>query len=105
MSKKFVDLHKEFSPTGEWQGTYIKIDISLIMKGVLQSLTSTQLKVLLVIAAHMNEDGKCFPSIDRIMDLTNCPRQTVVDAIGAMEYLTMKNPVQIINSMAGKLQK
>jgi len=84
MSKKFVDLHKEFNYKGEWQGTYIKIDISLIMKGVLQSLTATQLKVLLVIAAHMNEEGKCFPSIDRIMDLTNCARQTVVDAIKAL---------------------
>lgn len=84
MSKKFLDLHKEFNYKGEWQGTYIKIDISLIMKGVLQSLTATQLKVLLVIAAHMNEEGKCFPSIDRIMELTTCARQTVIDAIKAL---------------------
>lgn len=84
MSKKLLDLHKEFSPMGEFQGMYLKIDISLIMKGVLQSLSAPQLKVLLVIAAHMNEDGECFPSIERIMELTTCARQTVLDAIKAL---------------------
>lgn len=84
MSKKLLDLHKEFSPMGEFQGMYLKIDISLIMKGVLQSLSAPQLKVLLVIAAHMDDDGECFPSIERIMELTTCARQTVLDAIKAL---------------------
>lgn len=48
-------------------------------------LTSTEKLVLIAIADHINEAGVCWPSISRLMELTDFSRPIVIGAIRKLE--------------------
>lgn len=81
MSKRFLDLDRKYSNSGEVESTYLLLDTSLIRDGLLKSLTPTQLKVLLAIASHMDDGGEAFPSIRHISEITGIATPTVNKAI------------------------
>lgn len=83
--KMFMKLRKEFGEDGS-ATTEISFDTAIIQDGILAKLTSSELKVLMVIASHMDDNGLAFPSMDRIVVLAGISKPTVVSAVkGLME--------------------
>lgn len=80
MDKKFLDLEKLFDEAGNIT-VMLQIDTELIRKGILKSLTPTQLKVLLAIASHMDDNGEAFPSMRYLSEVTGVALSTVTTAI------------------------
>lgn len=76
----FLNLVKEFEPNGE-VSVMLALDTELIRKGILTKLTPPQLKVLLAIASHMDENGEAFPSMRYISDVSGVALSTVTTAI------------------------
>lgn len=80
MDKKFLALNKEFDEQGNIT-VMLNLDTELIRKGMLKNLTPAQLKVLLAIASHMDDNGEAFPSMRYISEVTGVALNTVSTAI------------------------
>lgn len=80
MGKKFLEVEKQFDEEGNLT-VLLQTDTELIRKGILKELTPSQLKVLMVISAHADDNGECFPSLRYIADVTGIALRTVDTAI------------------------
>lgn len=88
MDKKFLALNKEFNEQGNLT-VMLNLDTELIRKGMLKNLTPAQLKVLLAIASHMDDNGEAFPSMRYISEVTGVALNTVSTAIKGLLELRM----------------
>lgn len=66
------DGKKEVSAKG-----IVGIAMADIHKGLLSDFTGNELKILLTILAHMDNNGKAFPSQERIADITGISKVTI----------------------------
>jgi hypothetical protein len=79
-------------PTSSGPHPYVGGELFISVKAVewvLENSKSTgnARNILLVIAAHTNSNGYCWPSFDRIMKLSNCSRPTVSKCIQELDDL------------------
>lgn len=80
MGKKFLELDKQFDDEGNLT-VLLQIDTELIRKGILKELTPSQLKVLIVVSAHSDDNGQAFPSLRYISEVTGIALSTVDTAV------------------------
>lgn len=69
MDKKFLTLGKQFDEEGSIS-VMLSLYTELIRKGVLKNLAPAQLKVLLALASHMDDNEEAFPSLRYISEIT-----------------------------------
>ena len=74
-----VDFKKEYSTTEDGVVNHSRVCLSLdaIHSGLIKEVGANRLAILLAIVSHMNEEGKCYPSQERIAQLTGQGRATV----------------------------
>lgn len=60
------------------------INIEDIKEGLLQNLTGNEVKVLLAIAIHADENGECYPSQTRLGSLCNLANSTISLTINSL---------------------
>ena len=80
MGKKFLEMDKQFDDEGNIT-VLLQIDTELIRKGILKELTPSQLKVLIVVSAHSDDNGEAFPSLRYIAEATGIALSTVDTAV------------------------
>lgn len=80
MDKRFLELKKEFDENGDVT-VMLSLDTELIRKGMLKNLTPAQLKILLAIASHMDDNGIAFPSMRYLSEITGVAVNTVSTAV------------------------
>ena len=79
-NKSFFKLGSEVDNEGSVK-VLLQLDTELIRKGALRVLTPSQLKVLLAIASHMDENGEAYPSMRCLSEITGISTNTVNTAI------------------------
>lgn len=76
MNDKIFTMEKELNDKGE-VSVFIKINMELIKRGLLNELTGNELKILLAIVSFMDDRGQCFPSQETLANLTGLAVCTV----------------------------
>lgn len=81
-----VDFKKEYSTLDDEVKSTKRVCISLnaIQDGLIKEVGANRLAILLAIVSHMNEEGKSFPSQERIAQLTGQGRATVQRNLDAL---------------------
>lgn len=59
----------------------LSMNTDVIHDGIIEELGSKTFSVLMVIASHANQEQECFPSYDRIQQLTGFSRATIAASI------------------------
>lgn len=80
LDKKFLTMNKQFEEDGSLS-VMLSLNTDLIRKGILRDLTPAQLKILLAIASHMDDNGEAFPSMRYISEITGVAVNTVSTAV------------------------
>src|SRR4030042_5108920 len=67
---------------------FFRVGSDVVKKGVLEAMTSADVKVYLVLALHANwRTGKCWPTVRTIRALSVCSLSSVISAIGRLSSL------------------
>ncbi len=64
---------------------FLKLERSPIIQGAYKQWTRADLLVFLVLKAHADSEGYCFPGFRRIMDATGLTRNAISTAIKRLE--------------------
>lgn len=74
-----VDFRKEYSTATDGIRNTSRVCLSLqaIHSGLIKEVGANRLSILLAIVSYMNEEGQCFPSQEKIAELTGQGRATV----------------------------
>ncbi len=63
---------------------FFKVDYEFIDRGILPTLTKAELRVLLVLGRHVNDEGKCWPSQEKIAQEAGLHVRAVKSAIKSL---------------------
>lgn len=85
----FLALDKKFTADGE-VSVMLSLDTELIRGGILKKMTPAQLKVLLAIASHIDDNGEAFPSMRYISEVTGVALNTVNTAVKGLIELRIE---------------
>ncbi|AFQ45250.1 helix-turn-helix domain-containing protein [Desulfosporosinus meridiei] len=100
MIKMFLSLDKKFDSNGDVT-VMLSLDTELIRKGILAKLTPAQLKVLLAIASHIDDDGVAFPSMRYISEVTGVVLNTVNTAVKGLLELRIDGLPVVTRKVTG----
>lgn len=100
MGKKFLEMDKQFDEDGNLT-VMLQIDTELIRKGILKELTPSQLKVLMVVSAHSDDNGQAFPSLRYIADVTGITLKTVDTAVKGLLELRIDGQAIMTRKVEG----
>ncbi|HIE5864166.1 TPA: helix-turn-helix domain-containing protein [Clostridium botulinum] len=99
--KKFLALEKQFDEDGNIS-VMLSLDTDLIRKGMLKNLKPTELKVLLALASHMDDNGEAFPSLRYISEITGVAVNTVSTAVKGLLALRIDGLPIMTRKIEGK---
>ena len=74
-----IDFRKEYSTGSDSVVTTKKLSISIeaIHSGLIAKLGAKKFAIMMAIVSHMNDSGQCFPSQERLAELTGVSRATI----------------------------
>lgn len=91
-----IEVNKNFDVISQrWETKiFLKLYLSMFKDGLVRELGSERLAVLLAIASHMDEDGRCYPTQEQIAEILGISRTTANKRINSLlEFRWKDRPV------------
>lgn len=102
-----VDFRKEFS-TGEngiQASSRVCISLEAIHSGLIKEIGANRMAILLAIVSYMDENGQCFPSQEKIAELTGQGRATVQRNLQELCEVEFNGQKLLHRELVGKTRK
>lgn len=102
-----VDFRKEFS-TGEnsvQASSRVCISLDAIHSGLIKEIGANRMAILLAIVSYMDENGQCFPSQEKIAELTGQGRATVQRNLQELCEVEFNGQKLLHRELVGKTRK
>lgn len=102
-----VDFRKEYSTAekGVVASSRVCISLDAIHSGLIKEIGANRMAILLAIISHMDENGQCFPSQEKIAELTGQGRATIQRNLQELCEVEFNGQKLLHRELVGKTRK
>lgn len=102
-----IDFRKEYATGSDSVVTTKKLSVSIeaIHSGMIAELGATKFAIMMAIVSHMNDSGQCFPSQERLAELTGASRSTIQRHLQELTEIEYKGQKLLHKHLVGDKKK
>lgn len=102
-----IDFRKEYATGMDAVVTTKKLSVSIeaIHSGLIAEIGTTKFAIMMAIVSHMNDSGQCFPSQERLAELTGLGRATIQRNLQELTEIEFKGQKLLHKQLVGNKKK